>query len=114
MTPQKDFIWRTHKGEQLKLQDMLTAHLYNSLQMVFNHVVPKKYKLEPFKKWSGIDRWKPNYRNNAIRYFLVELEKRKKRNHLGSLKRKELNGLEHMIKTLKELNLKRYKNFFKD
>jgi len=41
-----DAYWTTNKGEKLKISDMKTLHLFNSLRLVYNKLVPPNYRID--------------------------------------------------------------------
>lgn len=44
----RPFLWRTMEGEVLTLDEMKTAHIFNSMKMIFNHLA---------KEWGGKPVW---------------------------------------------------------
>lgn len=45
------FRWITMENRVMKVQEMATPHLYNSLKMIWNHTVPIPFRLMPYKPY---------------------------------------------------------------
>lgn len=76
-----DFIWHTHKGEALYPDEMATPHLFYSLRMVFNHVVPPVFRVlgpleRDMKRYNDVRNWSDEYKTAAITELSRELDTR--------------------------------------
>lgn len=41
-----DAYWKSSKGEKMMISDMKTSHLFNSLRLVFNQLVPSQFRID--------------------------------------------------------------------
>src|SRR6266446_10754653 len=50
------FMWQTHKGKRLELWEMATPHIWNTLKMLWNHLL----KVEgDYRYYLDIKTWAP-------------------------------------------------------
>ena len=65
------FLWKTHKGKYLQLEDMATPHLINAINMIWNNLFDiKNDHPEVGEFWSG------SYVDRAAKELTAELQKR--------------------------------------
>lgn len=91
----QEFVWRTQRGENVLPSNMDTNHLFYSVQMIWNHTAPEKFKFRPFKEHSNVSNWPIDYRRDAVIAFCNELSKRK-------LTTDQTNRMAEMAKRIKE------------
>lgn len=46
--------WQTAKGKKVRIADMDTEWLYNTVRMLWNHLVPKEHHFDHFKRYNHI------------------------------------------------------------
>lgn len=51
--PDSNFRWQTQEGEVLTLDEMSTWHVFNSLKMIWNHIVPQPCRFIPYKPYAA-------------------------------------------------------------
>ncbi len=76
-TIEEPFVWTMHDGTEIAPAAMDTPHVFHSLRMVWNHVVPPALRLEPFRYWAGVSTWPADELRGAFDAFLAELDRRK-------------------------------------
>lgn len=89
-------IWITQTGEQIRIQDMNTWHMFHAVRMLFNHTVPKEHATGLHKRYNMQDQ-DPKLRGMvmfAMLQILIE------RNDLTGWMRDELG---HMARVANEL-----------
>lgn len=91
--------WVTQDGQSIKISDMLTSHLFNATRMLYNHAVPERYRLHPYKKYRMVV--DPRMWNAMLYHLLSELSKR-------PLTNKELEDLRHMAHVTNQLTKGKY------
>lgn len=69
-----DLRWFSN-GEEIKVSDMHTDHLFNAFRMIWNDSVPDDAKIEPFKKYHPRT-WSKRFVRAACLAIYNELEKR--------------------------------------
>lgn len=78
--PDDEFTWVTHKGQMYEVSEMATPHLFYSLRMLFNHVVPPVFRVlgagETMKRYDDVKYWSPDYQHDALEALSHELESR--------------------------------------
>lgn len=67
------FVWRTHKGVDMRPCDMATPHLFYSLRMIWNNVVPPAFRVGKFKRYNDVGEWTDVYLEQATNALLTEL-----------------------------------------
>jgi hypothetical protein len=67
------FVWKTHKGITYYPEQMETPHLFYSVRMLFNNVVPAPYRVGEFKSYPDIKTWSPGYLYAAMYALASEL-----------------------------------------
>jgi hypothetical protein len=70
------FVWYTHTGEALDVEDMATPHVFYALRMVWNHSVPQILKVGDGPNYPDVRRWSEAYRKAAIDTLANELAQR--------------------------------------
>lgn len=74
------FVWVTHKGESLLVENMATPHIFYSLRMVWNHTVPPVFRVTDgggeFNRYRDVPHWTDEYKRQALEAFTRELENR--------------------------------------
>lgn len=95
------FVWYTHTGEAMDVEDMATPHVFYALRMVWNHSVPQVLKVGDGPNYPDVRRWCDSYRKAAITTLANELAQRD--DELGEELRMEL--FEMVQKTLVILQL---------
>lgn len=73
-----NFIWQTQEGKLVRVQTMMTSHIWNSLKMIWNHRVPVQCRIIPFKHYGkiGPQHWKKKHARYAIKNLFNELMNR--------------------------------------
>ena len=95
------FYWYTHDGEVLEPQDMATPHIFYALRMVWNHSVPRVWRVGNYKEYADVPRWSGSYRKAAITELANELAQRD--DDLNEDQRQQL--FEMVLKTIYILEL---------
>lgn len=72
----QQFRWRMQNGDYVRPHVMETRHLFFTLRMIWNHSVPDKYRLKPYKKYQFRDFYTAGYMQLAIMSVSLELSKR--------------------------------------
>lgn len=67
------FKWRTNHGVMLLPSEMETRHLYLTLRMIWNHSVPDRYQIHPFKRYTFSAFYTKQYLAQAVRELGREL-----------------------------------------
>jgi hypothetical protein len=67
------FVWRSHKGVDYRVTDMATPHLFYSLRMIWNNVVPPAFRVGKFKRYNDVGEWTDVYLEQATNALLTEL-----------------------------------------
>jgi hypothetical protein len=70
------FDWCSQDGTLYDLQEMATPHLFYALRMVWNHSVPRVWRVGNYKEYPDVPNWHPNYRKAAIEALANELAQR--------------------------------------
>lgn len=70
------FEWRMQDGSLIKPKAMRTTHLFYSVRMVFNALVPPDYRI-PGKIYTLSTHMPPGYWRAAVEIMLKELAKRR-------------------------------------
>lgn len=70
------FLWRTRAGEDLRVNEMETRHLFYTLKMIWNHSAPEEFKIKPYKKYIFSDFYTNEYILKAVKAMIYELRKR--------------------------------------
>jgi len=96
-TDVSSFMWRDKYGAYHNPGRMRTSYLFFVLRMIWNHVVPDKYKLFPYKQYSFSSHYTVEYMANAVKYIYKELMKR------NDLEQRWLNELAEMDRSIKEM-----------
>jgi hypothetical protein len=65
------FFWLTHKGQVIFPAKMATKHLFYTIRMLFNNIVPPVFRVGKFKRYRDIPEWSSEY----VRRALTELTK---------------------------------------
>lgn len=65
-TTNSNWLWKTKTHEWLDPKEMSTAHLYNTVKMIWNHSVEEKYRIVPYTKYVFGGTYTKQYMNNAI------------------------------------------------
>jgi hypothetical protein len=73
--PAKPFVWKTQDGQQMSVNEMRTTHLFYVVRMIWNHTMPKAYRL-PGGNYNGPQHWSAQYRHAAVYAMLAELKTR--------------------------------------
>jgi len=47
----RTFVWRTHKGENINVNDMKLSHVFNSFRMIWQSRAPESIRLPGVKVW---------------------------------------------------------------
>jgi len=74
-----NFLWQTMEGELLRLPEMQTTHIWNSLKMIWNHRVASPYKIIPYKEYKGIEEWSADHTKWTVLNLYNELMNRSDR-----------------------------------
>lgn len=74
--PAKDFKWRMNGGEFIAPRDMKTSHLFYTLRMIWNHVVPHDKRLTPYKNYKFASVYTAEYMREAVTMLTQELSGR--------------------------------------
>lgn len=69
------FKWTCHDGREMRPAKMQTTHLFYSVRMVFNALVPKEHRIEG-KVWMLSPHRPPGYWRQALIIMLQELSTR--------------------------------------
>lgn len=70
------FYWYTHDDEMMEVQDMATPNIFYALRMVWNHSVPRVWRVGNYKPYSDVSKWSEEYRKAAINTLAAELATR--------------------------------------
>ncbi len=82
------FHWRTNEGVYLRPDQMETLHLFHTVRLLWNHTVPAKHHLTPFRQWTlTLD---ADERAEAMTEMLAELGRRLDKSVLTPAQRAEL------------------------
>jgi hypothetical protein len=74
------FLWVTNDDQRLTVGQMTTLHLFHTVRMLWNHTVPDRHQLRPYREW--ILAYDPAYRREAMAAMLAELAGRKVKEEL--------------------------------
>jgi len=72
---ERNWRWRTAKGEIVMVKDMDSQHIFNSIRMLFNNIAPEDLRISGGIKYSDIGLDKDDC-YVAIREMIAELELR--------------------------------------
>ena len=64
------FRWLTNDDRELLPSELDTLHLFHSVRMLWNHTVPAKHHLTPFRQW--VLRLDADERAEAMREMLAQ------------------------------------------
>lgn len=101
----KPFLWRTMKGEVLRLDQMDTKHLFNILKMIYNHLA-EQYDLPPiwftvkYPDYQVRSKLIPRHLAKNMCVFIAEIERR------NDLPDKYKAPYERIVTVLKNLGIK--------
>lgn len=73
------FRWLTMDCRLLRPCEMATSHLFNSVKMMWNHMLPKQFQILPFTEYKGVYQWTKGETRIAIKNLLHELMNRSDR-----------------------------------
>src|SRR6266404_9247599 len=77
----QEFRWRTMDGRILKLEEMKTSHIFNSMKMIFNHLA-EEFKESPiwfnhkYSDYHQAAKQSPKQLAFIILIFITEIEAR--------------------------------------
>ena len=72
----KDFIWVDQTGISHTLESMTTHHVFYTIKMIWNHVVPPELQLKPFKQYNLGPQFTNKFCRRAVDALLAELKTR--------------------------------------
>jgi hypothetical protein len=99
------FIWETEKGDLLYLSEMATPHLFMTLRMLYNHIVPPAFRVGwcPKNRHSEIFEWDNDYKEQAVRKVYHELKYH--RDDLDAQWLAELDDMERNARAIVDLGI---------
>lgn len=71
-----NFYWIQHDCTPIHPTKMRTFHLFASLKMIWNNMVPEHMRIQPYRKWGGIPQMDRGYRRQAVANLFNELMNR--------------------------------------
>lgn len=71
--PTESFRWRTRQNERLAPKHMRTGHLFNTVSMIWNHVMPDDAATHNFNQYAFGPTYTHQYLTQAIVAMLPEL-----------------------------------------
>lgn len=75
-TPALNWQWKDTNDNFHHPRDMETRHVFFTLRMIWNHVVPKEMQIEPFKRYRFSSFYTQEYMEEAVRVLSAELSTR--------------------------------------
>ncbi len=69
--------WRTQDGRHFRVKEMATAHLFNTILMIWNHTMPESAKFRPYREYEFGDFYTKKYLVSAVQHMATELVARK-------------------------------------
>lgn len=69
--------WRTKDGRHFRVKEMATAHLFNTILMIWNHTMPESAKFRPFREYEFGAFYTKAYMIAAVQHMATELVTRK-------------------------------------
>lgn len=93
---QWDLYWVTQEGDDIRIPDMNTHHMFFAIRMIFNHSVPAEHATGPHKRYRLHDH-APALRRFILVAMLQELVKR---TDLAAWMRDELGHMAHTVDAL--------------
>ena len=72
----KGFIWIDQMGIPHTMESMTTHHLFYSIRMIWNHIVPLELQVKPFKQYNLSSRFTEKFCKRAVNALLAELKTR--------------------------------------
>jgi hypothetical protein len=67
------FRWRDRQGRFNEPREMATRHLFHTISMIWNHVMPEDAATHEFRRYQFSAFYTPAYMKNAVRVMLAEL-----------------------------------------
>ena len=107
-----EFRWRTNDGDVLKISDMETSHVFNTLKMWYNHFaeaqdLPSFWFNHSYNGISHVVNQKPDEVLGLIAVFIWTIETR------GDLPEKYVEPYQNILKVLKMLHDKKCQRYLK-
>ncbi len=65
--------WRTQDGRHFRVKEMATAHLFNTILMIWNHTMPESARFPPFRQYQLGDFYTKAYLVTAVQNIATEL-----------------------------------------
>lgn len=65
--------WRTKDGRHFRVKEMATAHLFNTILMIWNHTMPESAKFRPFREYEFGEFYTKEYMVAAVQHMATEL-----------------------------------------
>lgn len=100
----ENFVWYDRWGGKHPIKGMKTNHLFDTVNMVWNHALPEQYKTHDYVRYTFGDRHTPEYMLRAVRLMLPALVARE---DLNEFQMKRLQMMADMI--LKKPDLLEFK-----
>src|SRR5215510_4649181 len=95
-----NFIWRDQAGNEWKLKDMRTSHLFFCIRMIYNHTVPPQMRLIG-GRYEDVEKWDNDYKVVAVTMLTKELVKRKP---LPEWMLQQIHVMDNNIKKIKKIS----------
>jgi len=65
--------WRGQHGRHFRVKEMATAHLFNTILMIWNHTMPESARFPPFRQYQLGDFYTKAYLVTAVQNMATEL-----------------------------------------
>lgn len=65
--------WRTKDGRHFRVREMATAHLFNTILMIWNHTMPETARIQPFRQYEFGAFYTKAYMIAAVQHMATEL-----------------------------------------
>ena len=70
------FKWRERTGTRVLVTEMPTRHLFFTLRMIWNHTMPMKARLRPYREYTFGPVYTQEYLQTAVKEIYTELRTR--------------------------------------
>lgn len=70
------YVWKTQRNLLLRVDEMATSHLFNTVVMIWNHIAPAEARTHNYRQYVLGPKYTAAYMKSAVSAMMIEINTR--------------------------------------